>query len=226
MAYDKLLTPDAGHACGASILRHFSQFAFGNEATKCWSRCEYKLRYPHPQTGIEQWPDLLVAIPSRENAELVAIMDDFALPSRRAGDKIANLKTYYDLARKEFRSAEVRVIVVTNTRDLARLKGSCGALDQGPPANDYRDWWRPLPLGTVDDQVNKALSDHAPDAAVARLCFLVTLIVDLKVVAWLLIACPHNSHQRRLGAQKHIANTMFNWLCSQWLFFEPSKPLL
>ena len=161
-----LLGPGEGHGCGSSFLRSFSKYTFGNEAAECWSRCEYKLLHPHPLNGKEKWPDLIAVMPSPESAKFVAIMDDFALPPRRATEKCENLKTYYDLCKREFPSAEVRVVVVTNTSDLIRMKTWCSALDQGLPATVCPDWWKALPLSTMGSWVSDALSAHAPPTKV------------------------------------------------------------
>ncbi|MHC2332838.1 hypothetical protein ACVIW0_002127 [Bradyrhizobium sp. USDA 4454] len=157
-----LLTPDEGHGCGSSILRPFSEFAFGEAAAECWLRCEYRLQHLHPQNGKEKWPDLVALIPSRESTKFVAIMDDVALPRQRAVEKFENLKTYYALGKREFPSAEVRVIVVTNTNDPIRIRKSCDVLDQGLPAAVCPDWWIALPLGTLGDWVSNALSVEPP----------------------------------------------------------------
>src|SRR4051812_5212378 len=115
--FEWLMDEREGHELGHKVVEAFCLHVFGQSAPSKFKR-EYQLSTVKDGKG--KWADFALAIPSLTSPTTtshIAVMDDVDRRSPRGRRKLENLKQYRKLARLEFPSAIVRLVVLTNARD-------------------------------------------------------------------------------------------------------------
>lgn len=169
-----LLDSQEGHGLGKKIVDEFSQFSLGCTFGACGLKSEHQ--FSDIKDGKGKWADLVVAIPSLKNPTHVVIMDDIDLRSPGGKRKLDNLTSYRQLARKQFPSALIRAVVLTNACDGAHMAKAYAGL--GEEASDFSmpDGWKLLPIRVVGGWVNNALKNGKTESSAAVRLFLLDFV--------------------------------------------------
>jgi hypothetical protein len=154
--FSYLLDSEQPHGLGCLIMDSLHRYAFGNSYPVCQIKREMQLSKIRDGKG--KWVDLAVGIPSFKKATQAIVMDDVDLRSPGSKRKLANLTEYQERAKSVFPNAMIRLVVLTNASDGARVVPLLNHL--GDELSDYAalNGWKLLSLRTVGSWVKGALA--------------------------------------------------------------------